>query len=184
MTLSTARLRLRELAGTDFDWLHPIAASPAVTRYTDWGPNTPEDTRRFLEQVSAAGPDERTWAIVLPDGTGIGTAGLRVVSTEHRRASFGYLVDPDHAGRGYATEVAELLVGLAFTTLHLHRLEATCHPENAASRRVLEKAGLKREGLMRGHVLVRGTWRDSLLYAALPSDVGLDERDQADSGRH
>jgi [ribosomal protein S5]-alanine N-acetyltransferase len=62
-------------------------------------------------------------------------------------------------------------VTFAHTTLGAHRVEATCHPENAASARVLEKAGLTFEGRLREHVLARGVWRDSLLYAALSGDV-------------
>jgi ribosomal-protein-alanine N-acetyltransferase len=169
MAFSTARLQLRGLVDSDLGWLHRIGSDPTVTRYTDWGPNTLEETRTFLAQSAVSGhePDAFTWAVTLADGTGIGIAGVEVLSVEHRRASLGYALDPAHWGRGYATEVAVGLVRFAFDTLGIHRVEATCHPENAASARVLEKAGLELEGRLRGHLLVRGAWRDSLLYAAL-----------------
>ena len=48
----------------------------------------------------------------------------------------------------------------------MRRVVATCHPDNVGSARVLEKAGMEREGRMRGHLRLRGAWRDSLLYAA------------------
>ncbi len=171
MTATTPRLRLREFSKSDCAWLHPIAANPTVTRYTDWGPNTPADTRDFLEHASrlGRGPDEFTWAIALPDGTGIGSAALVVTSRANRRASFGYMLDPSLWGRGYATEVAQEVVALA-KTLGMRRLEATCHPDNAASARVLEKAGLTLEGRLRDHMLVRGEWRDSLLFALILRD--------------
>ena len=171
MTAPTAQLRLRAFDASDMSWLHPIAADPAVTRYTDWGPNTPADTRAFLDQASRSGrgPDEFAWAVTLPDGTGIGSAGVVVTSRTHRRASFGYLLDPGMWGRGYATQVAHELVAFA-RTLGMHRIEATCHPDNAASARVLEKAGLSLEGHLRDHLLVRGAWRDSLLFAVVGPD--------------
>lgn len=168
VTVNTPRLQLRSFTKSDFAWLHPIAASPDVTRYTDWGPNTPEQTRAFLDAASqsGSGPDEFTWAVTLPDGRGIGSAGLEVTSPGNQRASFGYMLDPECWGRGYATEVAVALVGFA-KTLGMHRVEATCHPNNARSVRVLEKAGLSLEGRLRDHLLVRGAWRDSLLFAVI-----------------
>jgi len=49
----------------------------------------------------------------------------------------------------------------------LHRITATCDPENVGSARVLEKIGMVREGHLRDYFLIRGAWRDRLLYAAL-----------------
>lgn len=54
-----------------------------------------------------------------------------------------------------------------FQHLRLRRIEATCHPENHASARVLQKAGLTYEGLMRSHLFVREVSQDSLLYATV-----------------
>jgi RimJ/RimL family protein N-acetyltransferase len=169
VTLTTARLTLREFAASDFDWLHPITENTTVTRYTDWGPNQPQDTHAFLAEATSygRGPDAFAWAVALNDGTGIGSASLAITSRHNQRATFGYMLDPAHWGRGYATEVAEAVVAFAHTALGMHRVEATCHPENAASARVLEKAGLKLEGRLRHHVLVRGSWRDSLLFAVV-----------------
>jgi L-amino acid N-acyltransferase YncA len=54
-----------------------------------------------------------------------------------------------------------------FTDLRLHRIWATCRPDNQGSARVLEKIGMELEGQLRDHILIRGQWRDSLLYAAI-----------------
>lgn len=170
--VTTSRLRLRPFTESDVDWLHPIASNPTVTHYTDWGPNSVADTRSFLTQASRSGrgPDSFTWAVTRADGTGIGSAGLEIASREHRRATFGYMLDPAVWGTGYATEVAHAVLGFA-RTLGVHRLEATCHPANVASARVLAKAGLIQEGRLRDHLLVRGAWRDSLLFAVILPDA-------------
>lgn len=76
------------------------------------------------------------------------------------------MLAPGCWGRGYAIEIAQALVKFA-QALGLHRVEATCHPDNAASARVLTKAGLTLEGRLRDHLLVRGAWRDSLLFAVI-----------------
>jgi len=65
--------------------------------------------------------------------------------------------------------VANRLVSYAFTALGMRRVEATCHPDNAASVRVLEKAGLVMQERLRDHLRVRGEWRDSLLFAVASS---------------
>jgi len=52
----------------------------------------------------------------------------------------------------------------------LHRLWATCLPENPASARVLEKVGFRREGLMREALRIHGQWRDAFLYAMLSTE--------------
>lgn len=172
MHLATPRLLLRAFTAADFDWLHPIASDLSVTRFTDWGPNTVEDTHEFLREATTegAGPEDFMWAVTLQDGTGIGSASLHQFSAHHRRASFGYMLNPNHWGRGYATEVATVVRDFALDTRGMHRVEATCHPENGASGRVLQKAGLRFEGTMRDHLLARGEWRDSQLYAVLASD--------------
>lgn len=169
MELTTARLRLREFVPSDLGWLQPITESTEVTRYTDWGPNKIEDTEAFLREAATygRGPDAFAWAVVLQDGTGIGSASLATTSTANRRATFGYMLDAARWGNGYATEVAQAVLQFARTGLGAHRVEATCHPENAASVRVLQKAGLQLEGHLHDHMLVRGSWRDSLLFAVV-----------------
>lgn len=140
------------------------------------GPQHPRDTTDFLSEAisNGTGPQLYIWAVTLPDGTGIGSASLDIVNTTHHRARFGYMFDPSHWGRGYGTEIATWLVTRAFDLHGTRRMEATCHPDNHASSRVLEKAGLQLEGRMRSHLLARGTWRDSLLWAALDTDPRSD----------
>jgi RimJ/RimL family protein N-acetyltransferase len=86
-------------------------------------------------------------------------------STQHRRGHVGWVVRRDAWGHGYASEAAVALIRFAVDELGLHRIEATCHPDNAASARVMEKAGMTYEGRKRDHLLDRGAWRDSLSYA-------------------
>ncbi|MCK9792954.1 GNAT family N-acetyltransferase [Isoptericola sp. 4D.3] len=88
------------------------------------------------------------------DGVVVGTGSLWVRDAMGQtqgdawrgaEASIGYLVDPAHAGRGYATAIAGALLELAFAELGLHRVTAGCFAANTASWRVMEKLGLRRE---------------------------------------
>ena len=60
----------------------------------------------------------------------------------------------------------------AFETLRLHRIEAACIPDNERSIRVLEKAGFRREGLLRSYLRINGIWHDHYLYALIADDPG------------
>lgn len=74
---------------------------------------------------------------------------------------------PAYWGQGFATEMANVLLAFGFEQLGMHRIFATCDPENIASFNVLEKAGFQSEGRIRDHLRINGGWRDSLIYSML-----------------
>lgn len=82
-----------------------------------------------------------------------------------QNANLGYYVDQARNGRGLATEAVRLACGFAFTRAELHRVQAGVMTDNLRSIRVLEKAGLRREGLALRYLLINGAWRDHVLYA-------------------
>ena len=84
--------------------------------------------------------------------------------------SLGYWMGAAFARQGYMTAAVSALVPFAFATLRLHRIEAACIPANAASIRLLEKTGFRREGFARRYLCIDGVWQDHLLYARLKDD--------------
>lgn len=154
----------------DLEAVHAFASDPVVCRYTTWGPNTLADTRAFLEDAMVGRVGECSLAVVRQDQV-IGSAAVWTTSVTDRAGEMGYTIARSHWAQGHATEVAGLLLDLGFSRLGLERLAATCDPENAASARVLEKAGLQHEGRLRGNVLVRGRRRDSLIFGVLRTDL-------------
>jgi ribosomal-protein-alanine N-acetyltransferase len=84
-------------------------------------------------------------------------------------ASLGYWMGAAYARQGYMTAAVSVLVPFAFSMLKLHRVEAACIPENAASVRLLEKTGFVREGYAREYLCINGMWQDHLLYAQIRS---------------
>jgi ribosomal-protein-alanine N-acetyltransferase len=168
------RVTLRELTEDDAGEIHACVSHPLVAnRVLD---DSPPDVRTIREAIrtrlaGAAGQRRTQYHLaVVIGGRLIGSASLAVVSAEHRRGELGYVIHPDWWGRGIATEAAELLLQLGFQTLGLHRIEATTRPDNTASWRLMEKIGMRREGLMRDHMLMHGAWVDSLAYAILETD--------------
>ena len=169
------RLVMRELTAEDWPDVYTYSARPEVSRYQPWEPNTPAESRAFVEQVIAAAQAmprvEYQLAITLADGgRNIGTGALWVRSINHGQGELGYFLHPDHWGRGYATEAAGLLLEFGFGTLALHRIFATCDPRNAASARVLAKVGMTEEGRLRETMHLRDGWSDSAVYGILAQE--------------
>jgi ribosomal-protein-alanine N-acetyltransferase len=82
----------------------------------------------------------------------------------------GALLFPEHRGKGLGTAAQRLLAGYLFATTLANRLQAITDVENVAEQRALERAGFRREGVMRGLTFDRGRWHDGVLYARLRDD--------------
>ena len=155
------------------------ASREEACRYQPWGPNTPAQTRAFVEATARSWderPQTRYPYAVEVAGTvrGIGTLELH----PHRQGEMlAYSVHPDLWGQGVGTQVARRLLDLGFTEHRLHRIFATCDPRNVASGRVLAKAGLVHEGRLRQNLLIRDGWRDSDLYSILAEEWSVGATD-------
>lgn len=170
VTLKTERLALREFTIDDYEAAHAYASDPRVVEYMSFGPNTPEDTRQFLERaIEKQRQRPRTgYTLALTiEGEVIGGCGITITDAKLGEGEIGYCMRPEHWGRGLGTEVAGALIRFGFEELGFHRIIAKCDPMNVASWRVMEKTGMRREGRLRENVKIRGEWRDSLLYSIL-----------------
>ena len=170
-TLSTPRLTLRPLRPTDAAGLFAFAGDPEVARYTTWDAlgslEAAEGYVAYLGQPS----DWPTWGVAERETDRlIGLMGLVGGDRPQARAEVGYTIARSHWGRGLASEALEAVLRHAFTVMGLERVEAMCHPENLGSARVLEKLGMRFEGVLRGYVRAKGERQDQRLYAMLASD--------------
>jgi RimJ/RimL family protein N-acetyltransferase len=171
--LVTDRLILRPYSEEDFEELYDIQSRADVTRYLYWGPRDRAQVRGSLRikiqarEIREEG-DALTLAMVLPEtGRVVGDVLLVWVSRQHRQGEVGYVLHPDHSGRGYATEGTEVMLRLGFEQLGLHRIVGRLDARNAASARVLERLGMRREAYFVQNELVKGEWTDELVYAML-----------------
>ena len=170
MKIETDRLVLRDLTDADTLEVHAYASDPEVVQYMDWGPNSLNETVIFIKKALQEQGEKPRYHYTLAveektENRLIGSCGLHVSNPADREGWIGYCFNKRFWGRGYATEAAKALVALGFRELSLHRVFATCDPTNTASARVLEKAGMIREGHLREHKWSKGRWRDSFLYA-------------------
>jgi RimJ/RimL family protein N-acetyltransferase len=94
----------------------------------------------------------------------IGNCGVRRDSVDTLEDDMGYELDPNHWGKGYATEAARAALHFGFTQVNLHHISAQCVADNTGSAHVLEKLGMQQEGRLRENLYYKGRWWDTLLY--------------------
>ena len=170
--IQTARLSFRDFTVDDYDAVHLYASDPEVTRYTAFGPNTPEQTKGFLQFVSGeSSQDDRanySFALIHKEtGKLIGSCGLMRSDQNGPQYSFGYVLRKDRWGQGLASEATAALVKFGFGELRAHRLWAHVFLGNTASEKLLQKLGFRYEGCTLKSFFVRNTWHDLQTFAML-----------------
>jgi RimJ/RimL family protein N-acetyltransferase len=172
--LETERLVLRPFEEGDLDALHKVHSDEEVARYLYNEPTRSlEETRELLGrkmagvQLTAEGQWISAAVIARESRQFVGDVALHWVSEQHKTGELGFIFDPEHQGRGYATEAARAFLALAFEGLNLHRVIGRAEARNVASARVLEKLGMRREAHLVENEWVKGEWQSELVYAIL-----------------
>ena len=145
------------------------ARDAEVTRFLSWTPHKSlADTRAYLRECIECWREQSRflWAITrLSDGAVIGMIDLRPAG---HMAETGYVLTRGEWGKGYMTEALGAVVEMALGLNRIYRVSAVCDVDNIASARVMEKAGMLREGLLKRFLLHPGMGpepRDALSYA-------------------
>jgi RimJ/RimL family protein N-acetyltransferase len=162
---------LRTLRLTDHAAVGTLLSDDRVIRHMLFPRFTEEMARKFTERFQGPEPIGTPAQVVraitpVGDDELIGLCGL-VLDSSAEQAEAWYLVAPNHWGQGIVTVAARMLVDHGFRVLKLHRIWASCLPENPGSARVLEKLGFRLEGSHLANLHIRGQWRDSHTYAML-----------------
>ena len=172
-TLVTDRLTLRPFRRPDAEEVQRLAGAREVASTTLTIPHPYPDgaARTWIASHRSdwdAG-EAVIFAIATDDEGLVGAVGM-FLTLEHRRAELGYWIGEPYWGCGYATEAAGAMLDFAFDRLGLHRVEAQYLVRNPASRRVLEKIGMRHEGTRREHIIKWGVAEDIGLCAILATD--------------
>lgn len=182
MIIETARLRLRQFRETDADDVHLYGSDPEVCTYTDWGPNTWQDTVEFIQRASShpEGSLEDLAITVRGNLQVVGGCGVFVPRQEdpderpHVREC-GWVLRRDLWGQGIVFEaMVAMLDHVIRNEPHITRLESRCRPQNTRSERIMQKLGMKLEFTLEHEYQIRGEWVDSLLYSLDLKDLRAD----------
>ena len=159
LSLETERLRLRPFTEADRPLILRIASDPDTTKYLYfWGRigSTPEsDTRRYLEYALGRWRETpiRAWeyCVTLKEtGEAIGQGSVEWWQDIPGSAEIGWILLPEHRGKGYATEMGRELIRAAFEVMDAQNVITHCDARNAASYRVMERLGMKLDGIEKG----------------------------------
>ena len=163
--LETERLRLRRPELDDAPAIQHLASDERIARTTSNIPHPYPDglAAHFITTIThpawESGKDY-TFAVTRREsGALIGMIGLHRENSN--RAQMGYWVGVPYWNNGYATEAARRVIAFGFEDMGLHRVYAHYFVFNPASRRVMEKAGMTYEGLLRGHLEKNGVYIDT-----------------------
>lgn len=171
--IDTPRLRLRPFTLDDLDALYAIQSRPDVARYLYWEPRSRDEVRAALTgRARLTALEAQGDALVLAlerrdSGTLIGDVNLAWRSAEHQQGEIGFVLHPDHHGRGYAREAAVEMLRLGFAELGLRRIIGRCDARNDPSARLMERLGMRREAHFRENEFVKGEWCGEYMYAML-----------------
>jgi len=173
----TERLTIRPAGVDDAEATWRIRSIPEVSH---WLTREAYDRERYARNF--ADPERLAKTLVVErDGVVVGDLMLTVedgwaqaeVADRARgvQAELGWVIDPAHAGQGFATEAARALLRICFEDLGLRRVIAQCFADNVASWRLMEKLGMRREShSVRESLHRRGEWLDGFAYAILAEE--------------
>lgn len=175
--LSTERLIIRPFLESDYKDLHEYLSLKETYQYEPGKPISLKEAK-IITSERAKGTD--FWAVTLNSNSKKFIGHVSFIQMEPKfflTWEIGFIFNPDFQNKGYASEAARALITYAFTELGAHRIVGHCSPENIPSWKVLEKCGMKREGLLRKNVYFREDkngkphWLDSYEYAILAEDL-------------
>ena len=162
------RVTLRKLRMSDADIITEYCKDPAISRWTASIPY-PYKKRHAIEYIKKSkekwNKKEAYNFVITRKGTIIGSIALMMKN--EGIAELGYWVAKPYWGKGYATEASKMAMKEGFKTLKLHKIYAHHIKENPASGRVMQKLGMKKEGIMREHTKKQGKYRDLIQYGVL-----------------
>jgi [ribosomal protein S5]-alanine N-acetyltransferase len=174
--ISTQRLIIRPFLETDYQDLYDYLSRKETYRFERGEPISLEKAKEFAHDWSKG---TNFWAATLKaSGKLIGQISL----FPERPAVFktwqiGYIFNPDFQNMGYASEATPAVIKYTFAELGAHRIVAYCSPDNIPSWKVMEKCGMKKEGLSRKDFILRDdengkpVWLDSYIYSILDEDM-------------
>lgn len=172
LPLVTPRLRLRPYEEPDFGDYDAFYSRPDVATYLYWEPGDADKARSAFSKRRT----QTTWREQAPfvlavefkdEAKVVGEVVLVWLSQEHRAGELGFVFHPDYHGQGYAAEASRAMLALGFGTLKLHRVSGRCDARNAASARLMERLGMRREAHFVANEWVKGEWTSEFVYALL-----------------
>lgn len=172
--IHTERLILRKILVSDYKDMYEYSCSDEVTQFLAWNKHPCiEHTQQYTEYLQSRYKigDYYDWAIEhKQSGKMIGTCGFTRFDYANNCAEIGYVLNRDFWGHNYCFEAVSKVIEFGFEVLKLNRIEARFIKDNYQSMRVMEKCGMKMEGILRGAAYIKNKYCDIGVCAILKED--------------
>lgn len=173
--ITTPRLVLRRLTGSDWKDLLELFSDEEMFLYDEGNPLEEEQILRWLESdaaVKLTTPGQPFYLGIQTQDSGkfIGLLTLSFTEPQRRQARLAISLNRDYRRKGFGLEAMTAILRFCFEGIKLHRVTAICDTRNTPARELCEKVGLRREGEFVKDRLVRGEWMSSVWYAALDEE--------------
>lgn len=170
-TIKTQRLILRKLEIADAEMMfNNWGSDSVVTRFLRWDSHkTIEDSRNMIQMWIDNYQLESTyyWGMYLQDGEMIGSIGVSIISEYDLIGELGYKIGSRWWGQGYASEAAGAVINYMFNNTDIERIQSYSSVKNPASRKVMEKVGMRYEGLSRHSYRTRDGFQDCTFFGII-----------------
>ena len=169
--LESERLLLRQITPDDVNEIFALRSNPETMKYIPRPlATTKDDAMGHIKMIQdkIVSNEGINWAITEKGNPKmIGIIGHYRIRWEHFRSEIGYMLLPEHQGKGIITEAIQLLVDYGFNEMNMHSLEAIIDPKNTASARVLEKNNFVKEAHFKENEFYDGKFLDAVVYSLL-----------------
>jgi ribosomal-protein-alanine N-acetyltransferase len=174
---AAGQVTLRAFREDDLPFLDRLCTDPQALGDFEWpGFVDVRARRRRWEKDGFIGAESAALAIVVPGDV---VAGIASWAARDRGGTpgacyeIGLALLPEHRGHGLGTATQRLLADYLFSYTAAHRLEALTNASNIAEQKALERAGFRREGVLRGVGFRHGAWQDAVIYSMLRDEAPL-----------
>lgn len=174
-TINTERLLLRALEMDDVNEIFLLRTDERVLRFLDRPPIIfKEEAAAYIKNIHnlANNSEAILWGIsIKSDKKIIGTICFWHFEKENYRAETGYVLHPDHHGKGIMQEAMSAILDYGFNIMKLHSVTANVNPENIASKQLLEKCGFTQEAYFRENFFYNGRFLDTAIYTIVKRET-------------
>ena len=168
--LETERLVLRKFKQSDAkELIDGFINQQEFLYYTNKKPMNLEEEKLALKNINEKYQDKNyyNWLITLKDTNNIIGAVNFHVNLRNDSVMFNYAIDNRYTGNGYMTEALNCIKEFVFNKMRVHRFEGGCAEKNIASRRVMEKCGLEKEGVLRDYIKLVDGYHNMIMFAKI-----------------
>jgi [ribosomal protein S5]-alanine N-acetyltransferase len=164
MYIETKRLIIRDFQEDDWREFYAYTSDAQVMEYMPEGVFNEEDARKFVSENRVTA---RNYPVIVKESRRLAGHIVFHPYFGHHTYEIGWVFNSQYHNKGIASEAAQAVLKHGFEEMGLHRIIATCQPENIASYRVMEKIGMRKEGFFKKCIPHNDGWWDEYYYAIL-----------------